>query len=258
MRRDPALRSAVLLAVVCGLVTVLVPWEPLRILAALPLVFFLPGFALTAAVFGRRRLDRGREWLLSLTLSLVLLALGSLVLSAVGIYTGTWALLLVLITAGGCAVEARRHGAAPVPAGGRRRQRRRRRLRRRDGALVVGAVLLATAAVVLSQVPFKAGNADGYTALWMLPGRGGRSVEVGVSSAQQTPWSYVLDVRPAGGRPIARSFRLDPGEEQTFRLRLPAARGGEPLQVTASLYRRGDRGRPYRQVVSWVSRGGAA
>lgn len=258
MRRDQGPLIAALLSLVCGVVAVLVPWEPLRIVAALPLALFLPGYGLAAATFGPSRLDRGREILLGFTLSLVLLALGGLALSAVGIYTGTWALLLVLLTVGGSTVGAVRRGAVKDPSVNEAQSHPPRRPRRRDGAMVLGAVGLATAAVILSQVSFGAGGAEGYTALWMLPGRDGKSVEVGVSSAQQTPWSYVLEVRPAGGGPIVRSFRLDPGSEQVFRLRLPIGSGDEPVKVTASLYREGDRDRAYRQVVNWVSRGDRA
>ncbi len=255
MTRDRGLFYAVLLAMVCGVVAVLAPWVPLRVIAALPLAFFLPGYGLTAATFGPARLDRGRELLLAFALSLVLLALGGLVLSAFGIYAGTWALLLVLLTAAGCTVGTVRLATSAAPLTRKPPPRPRWRLRRRDGAMALAAIAIAAVAVILSQVSFKAGDAEGYTALWMLPGRGGTSVEVGVSSAQQTPWSYVLDVRPAGGGPIVRSFHLDPGDEQVFRLRLPAGSGDEPLRVTASLYREGERGRPYRQVVDWVSPG---
>jgi len=250
VRRHRGLLAAALLAIVCGLVAVLVPWQPVRIVAALPLTLFLPGYALTAAIFGTRQLDRAREIVLGLAVSLALLALGSILLSAVGIYPGTWALLLAVFTVAGCAVGMARRGPE------RRREPRdgpRRRLRRRDGAILLAATALGAVAIVLTQVSFDAGDADGYTALWMLPGHGGKSVEVGVASAQHTPWSYVLDVHPHGSRPIVESFQLRPGDEKILRLRLPVRADGRPLKVTASLYREGAHGEPYRRVVNWVS-----
>jgi hypothetical protein len=237
-------------AILCALVAVLVPIEPLRVLAALPLTLFLPGYAITAAAFAPRRIARARFLLLSVAMSLSVLVIGSLLLSAVGIYPGTWALLLVLVVAGACAGAALRRGRAARHA---RRPGPRRRLARRDLGLLAGATALAVIAIVLAQIPFAAKDAVGYTALWMLPGNNGTSVEVGVANARHVPGPYLLRVQVGkGGGGTTRRFRLDPGEEETFRVAVDVPAGA---RVTASLYKAGEPEHAYRQVTSWLVAG---
>jgi uncharacterized membrane protein len=244
------LRRVSLGAVICALVAVLVPLDPVRIVATLPLTLLLPGYAITAAAFGGRKIAGARMLLLSVAMSLAILAVGSVPLSAVGIYPGTWALLLGLVVLAGCEVAAIRRGKAPR----RQRPRELSRLRRRDLGLLTGALVLGALAIALSQVPFAAKDAAGYTALWMLPGTGERSVEIGVQSGRQAAGRFRLEVESGSRGPmVSRSFRLEPGGETVLRVPVAAAANGRPVRVTATLYRAGSTDRPYRRVVSWVT-----
>ena len=239
-------------ALLCALIALLAPVEAIQIVAGLPLTLFLPGYAIVAATFARRPLDPARSLLLSFAMSLAVLAIGALVLSLIGIYPGTWALLLALLVAGCCWWAALRRGR---PAGEPRHGGEGLRLTRRDLALLAAAAVLGVAAIVLAQAPFAADRAVGYTSLWMLPGRGARSVEIGAASAEQAPAAYVLKVEAGGGQLLATErFRLEPGGEEVFRVPVRLSAGSRPLPVVATLYQAKRPGRVYRRVISWLSR----
>lgn len=244
MRGNRDLRLAALAAIACALVAALVPLEPLRIAAGLPLALFLPGYALTALAFATARISAVKTLLLSTAMSLATLIVGSLLLSLVGIYTGTWALLLALVTVACCRGAAMRRRDRP------RKAAKRLRLSGPALALLVGGLALFAAAIVLAQKPFPAEQAGGYTALWMLPGDSGRSVEVGVVSARHVPGPYILEVEAGDEPTISKTFRLDPGEEQIYRLPVPADPGEK---VVASLYKEGKPADLYRRVLTFMN-----
>jgi hypothetical protein len=233
-------------AMVCALVAALVPFEPLRIAAGLPLALFLPGYALSALAFARSPIEPAKTLLLSAAMSLATLAVGGLVLSLVGIYTGTWALLLALLTVACCRGAAVRRGDRPPQTAGRLR------LSGPALALLAGALALFAGAIVLAQMPFSAEKAGGYTALWMLPGDNGRSVEVGTVSARHSSGPYILEVEAGDEPAISKTFRLEPGEEQIYRLPVPAAPGEK---IVASLYKEGKPTELYRRVLTFMNPG---
>src|SRR5258708_6038085 len=70
------------------------------IILALPLVFVLPGYALTEALFHKRSLDASRRLLFSLGLSLEIAVVSGLILNLlpVGLQAVSWAALLGLLT----------------------------------------------------------------------------------------------------------------------------------------------------------------
>lgn len=239
-------------AALCALVTGLVPWEVVRLLAALPLAIFLPGYAIAAAVSGPRRADLSQLVLLIILCGLSVICLGGLVLNFMpgGIRTLTWVLLLVLVVLIAARVAALRR-AEP---GGERTAWRRPRPRLVD--LVVGALAIAIAAgaLVLAYTPLPAPRAAGFTALWMLPARPavGPAVKVGVISSEQQAERYLLVVRPgAQARPENFSLTLAPGERRALRVPVTLEPGG-PTRVAAVLYREADPGVPYRHVVTWL------
>ena len=57
------------------------PLEIVRLVAALPLTLFLPGYAIIAAAFGSRELAPPKRLMLSVAISLMVLALGAFVLN---------------------------------------------------------------------------------------------------------------------------------------------------------------------------------
>jgi uncharacterized membrane protein len=253
------LRAAVGLTLVCALLAPLLPVEWLSLLFALPLAFFLPGYALVAATFARRPIERPQLLLLSLGLSLCVLALGALLLNYVpgGIGPVSWAVLLALVVLNGCRVAALRR---PAPRAGAKAAAMPN-LRPTKGAagLLIGALLCTAAALALTFTTTSAKHADGFTALWLLPPtprdapQGG--ARVGVSSEQQRPSSYRLQVR-VGDRPgeIIRRFSLDPGETRVLKLDPPASTAGKAVAVRALLFRDGSPNSIYRRVRGWLAK----
>lgn len=256
MRGHRDLRITAALGLVCALLAPLLPVEALSLLFALPLAFFLPGYALAAATFARRPIERPQLLLLSLGLSLCVLALGALLLNYVpgGIGPVSWAVLLVLVVLNGCRVAALRR----PNAGARAAIKPSLRLTASAAGLLIGALLCTTAALALTFTTTSAKHADGFTALWLLPPtprdapQGG--ARIGVSSEQQKPTSYRLQVR-VGDRPgeIVRRFSLDPGETRVLKLGPPASASGAAVAVRALLFRGEKPANAYRRVNGWLA-----
>jgi uncharacterized membrane protein len=241
-------------AVACALVAGLVPWEVVRLLAALPLVFLLPGYAFAAATSGPLRGDLAQRVLLILLCGLAILCLGGLVLNFMpgGIRTFSWALLLVLVVLVAARVAAVRRPAAEP-------ERPAWRLPRpRAVDLVVGGLALAivAGALVLAYTPLPAPRAAGFTSLWMLPSRPatGSGVKVGVVNSEQQAELYRLVVRPETAAPVAFALALAPGERRTFHVPV-AVKSREPTRVGAVLSRKSHPGVAYRHVVVWLQPG---
>jgi uncharacterized membrane protein len=257
MRGHRDLTAVSAASVVLAAAALLLPWEALRAVAAVPLALLLPGYAVTAAAFGPRPLDRARLALLTVAMSMAVLVLSTLVLNYVpgGIRDVSWALILVVVTVACCRGAAiRRHGAEWTPP-----ERARLALPRPlEAVLVAGGLLAAVAALVVAATVFPAGDAVGYTRLWMLSSPGGSSVRVGVGNEQQGRATYRLLVRREGRTVLARSLTLEPGEERALRVALPpSAAGGSSSRIAASLYRAAAPGQLYRRVTSWLQGGGA-
>lgn len=249
------LERVVLAAAVGAAIAIAVPWEVVRLVAALPLAVFLPGYAIVAAAFAGHDLHRPQELMLRLACSLTILALGGLLLTYLpgGIRTASWALFLFLLVAAASGVAALRRPTTTSTTG---RARLRLGIGRWDLALVVAAGVAAVAALVLAYAPLSAGSAAGYTSLWMLPAGGHHQgpLRVGVESAEHGSLEYLLEVHSGKARPEDFRFALDPGGERTFTLplRIP---GGARERIEASLFRQDQPGRPYRRVVLWLPKG---
>jgi uncharacterized membrane protein len=255
MRGHRDLQRASVAAVVCAVVAVFVPFEIVRVIAAVPLTLFLPGYAITAVCFRPQELAPPKLWTLSTGISLMILALGALLLNVFpfGLTTLSWAVLLVLVIVACCRAAALRWG--------RPQQRQRRqalpawRPSPVSASLVALAVVISIGALVLAQRPLPAGNAVGFTALWMLPANSQETgVVVGVLSSEQDPTDYILEVAQARkAKPKAYRVSLDPGEEKTFEI--PALRRpGGRAHVVASLYLVGRSRHLYRRVTTWLPR----
>jgi uncharacterized membrane protein len=235
------------------------PVEAISLPFAAPLALFLPGCALTAAIFARRRLDGFQFLILSFGLSLATLALGALLLNYApgGIRPLSWALLLWLITAGACRAAALRRtaqmtGVIAWP---------RLWPGRAAASLLGGALLAAGAALALAFVTTSAKNADGYTALWLLPpgshGTKAGGARIGISSQEQKRTAYRLRVRVGDGRSkIVHDFSLDPGQTRIVGLRPRPGFAGSRTPVKAVLSLRKDPGAPYRRVSGWLAKPG--
>jgi uncharacterized membrane protein len=246
------LRRACAGAVLCALVAALVPFDPIRLLAALPLTLFLPGYAVIACAFGAQELEPPKRLALSVATSLMVLVLAAFVLNIFpfGLTTASWAVLLPLVVIAACWGAALRRGrpqedvagfVLPRPAA---------------GAVVVGVVALAiaVAAVALAQKPLPADDAVGFTALWMLPTDSREdAVAVGVVSNQHHRTSYRLTVSLGNNQSKSYRVKIDPGEERVYEVDVPPKPDGR-THVVASLYRKQRPADPYRRVTSWLPR----
>lgn len=237
------------LAVLCAIGALLPLPDPLRLLFAAPLTLFLPGYAVLAAARLDARMGRAQAGFLGVGLSLAVLAVGSLPLNYLGgLHAGTWAALLTAVTIVAALVAARRR---PAP-----RHRRRRRAVGRPAALALAATVAGaiafTGAVALAFVPVAADDVVGYSELWMRPLADG-TVRVGVGNQEHEASAYGLIARFGGGADDldVRRFRLDPGEQITFRM-APARSPARPKRVVVTLYRAEEPNVPYRRVFGWV------
>lgn len=257
MRGFRDLRRATALAAASAVLALLLPTDVLSLLAALPLIFFLPGYAIAAAAFARGRISFQHTLVLSIGLSLATLALGGLVLNYLpgGIRAGWWALLLFAVVLGACRAAALRRPQRWRPS-------QRPPLPRPSplqAGMAAGGGLAILAAVVLAFVPLGAANAVGYTEMWIKPLDGGNAgVEIGVGNAEQEYVPYRLFVKFGDGEPPqGRQFYLAPGETRTVRL----VTEGEPQAaklIEAALFRRDRVGSgAYRRVSTWIGPGTA-
>ena len=238
-------------AVVCAVLTQVAPALPaLRLLGALPLVLFLPGYALCAAIFPRRVFGLPERMLLNLGLSLIIVALGGLVLYWLGwsLQAGTWAIALSGFTVCASAIawwRRRRSHLADDPL-----LKPHLNLSLRDGLLFGLALLVAAAAIGLARLPMPPKGVSGYTLLWMLPAGDGNTDDyrLGVNSMEFSPASYRLQVVQDGQ--VVRNWpeiQLAPGDSWEIQMVLPSDRAGAG-SVEAMLYRLDNPDVVYRQV----------
>jgi hypothetical protein len=252
MKGHKDLRLACLLALASAALTLLLPWGPLCLVVALPLVLFLPGYALVAAIFARGRIPLRHLLVLSIGLSLAVLALGALLLNYLpgGIRAGWWALLLVIVVfAAARAAAIRRPSRRAAPS-----TPWRPRLNAPQAAIFAAGGLAIVAAIVLAFTPVGAKDALGYTQMWIQPLKGARTgVEIGVGSGEQKEASYRLWVK-FGDReaPQGRYFKLVPGETRTVRL-LTEKQLAASEQIRAAHFKQGGPGRAYRRVSTWIT-----
>jgi uncharacterized membrane protein len=218
---------------------------PVKIGLAALLVLCLPGYALTAVLFPGRAFGWEYRLLLAVALSVAVSVVVGLLLNLtpLGLRGESWAVSLAAFTCASCFAAGRLwpDGGFAFPRLGR--------VRRLEIALLAAAALVLTGAVALARTPLSAPNAQGYTALWLLPGTAGSTtgVRVGVASGELRPTSYRLVVRSGGTTLYSQRLRrLRPGGR--FRVTLALPRASARKSVTALLYLDGRPKAPYRVV----------
>lgn len=239
MRGHRDLRAALAASLLCAAAALLLPWAPLRLLFAAPLLLFLPGYALSAACFAGRRLDPAQFALLAVGLSLSVLALGAVPLDFLpgGVRAGWWALYLVaIVAAAGQAAALRRPSDAQPPLAGSGASWDR------ATALPLGiAAVVAIGALVLVFTPLTARHAEGFTELWMLPAKRADVAVVGIASREKQTAEYMVELRVgARHRPFAvHRVRLRPGQEWQRAIAAPAPFEARRARVSATLFKSG-------------------
>ena len=223
----------------------------LRLLIALPLVLVLPGYAVTAAVFPRRRLGAPETIAFSLGLSLAVLVLAGLALSLTpwGMGTVPWGIFLGVMALAAAGGWRRQHGMSgvggtiPLPAA-------------RTALPFAAAALIVLAALRLAIVGQAQQPQAGFTQLWILPapasaGNAG-AIRVGIATKEPAPTRYIVRLS-AGGRTLRvwPDVAIAPGRgwQATFPLPAGLPAGG---RVEATLSRATTPLTIYRRV--WIER----
>ncbi len=223
----------------------------LRLPFALLLVFVLPGYAVTAAVLGRARMDLER-WLLTLGLSLVTAALSGFVLNWLpwGLRAETWVSLLAIITIGASFAAFVRWpvaSATPVLV--------LPRLGIVNGLLLGLAAIVMVGAIVMTSTVATQNPATDVVQLWMLPGDelDPGTIQVGVTNNTPAPATFriqiqqgnsILDELPAIAVPAGGTW------ETAVAVRTVQPAAGP---VEAFLYRADAPDAPYRHVLLWLN-----
>ena len=240
-------------------ITVPANWLPLRILT-LPLVFILPGYALTSALLPTQKFGIER-FVLSLGLSLAAVIVGGLLLNLTpfGLQTDSWALLLGGITLAACAVTiARRRRQGVSNSAFEWHSLREWRPDLRHGLFIGLALLLVGGAVAFSIIGAQQQPRKGFTQLWLLPAGGGSQaknvVSLGISNMETQDMSYRLTVN-MDGKLIKEwpSITLNTGQQWKATLTLPQPGHVGAARVEAILYRSDSPRTAYRDVVFWLN-----
>jgi hypothetical protein len=207
---------------------------------SLSLVFVLPGYAASAALFPPRAIGRDLRLVLTVVLSLAALALGGLVLHLVtALGRGTFVGLLAVVTILAAAVALK--GRQGMRAGRSRRRSQPRPLIGVAVALAATIGLTGVAIAIASAGAHRQIDKSHFSALWMVPQGGGRvppsepPVVVGIGNQEGKTVDYRLAVRQ-GGREIGTwKMALDDGEE--WEITLPAEALSDTGTLVASLHR---------------------
>jgi Protein of unknown function (DUF1616) len=244
---------------------------------ALPLIFFLPGYTLTEALFHKRSLDIVHRMLLSLGLSLAIDIPGGLLLNVFpfGLRSTSWSGLLAALTIvfAGLAVylrrgtvlhekrpRATRAGVSPAPT----LYGRGRPLRSRVGAGLAPALVnwhnyllfgLAAAVVMLS-VAFSAVSVAqqphaGFTQLWLLPPDAGNkscAIHVGVQSYELHLETYRIDMTANGAQVNMWPLVVLAPRQKWEQLASIGSNGRGSVYIEVRLYRASNLQVVYREV----------
>jgi uncharacterized membrane protein len=208
------------------------------IILALPLVFILPGYTLTEALFGRRALHASHRLLLSLGLSLAIVILSGFILNffPVGLQAISWAIFLGILTTTFSLLVAylRRRN----PANGIQLPELRFRLHEYilfGLAITVMVLTIQYSAISLAQQPH-----SGFTELWLLPSAhidNRCTVRLGVHSFESTQVTYSIAMTVNGTQVHNwSSIALAPQKEWTQVVTL-APESIDNLHVAVLLYR---------------------
>jgi uncharacterized membrane protein len=235
MRRDLALVSALAIA---ALVVALLPvatW--LSAVLLLPLVLFLPGYALAASFFAPRTVGRIERAIYAVALSIAVVAVGGLLIQLVlGLSRDPWVVFLVAVTLGSALWAHRKHSVEPLvlPAG-------------ISPALPVAILAFALAGVIAGLAIASAGSGlreaqakIRFTDFWLVPAGGGslasgeETLEVGLRSHEGRPVRFRLQISRAGQVLLGRSLSLRAGETWEHTFAVAEASPGVPVIATLS------------------------
>ncbi len=233
--------------------------SPVRILTGVALALFLPGYALTQALFPTRRLALSEYLLLSIGLSFGASVLGGLILNLtpLGMTTNTWAILLGGTTLLACLVASYARGQLSAewavyenmgePASALR-------LLLRQWPVLLSALALTAAAVVFARSE-ASNDPVPIVQLWMLRDNTATvpTIRIGINNNNSQTTGYKLRLRLRSGKVLQDwpTINVPPATGWETRLELGAqAPKDEPLE--ALLYRSDIPDDELRRVTIWV------
>ncbi|MGZ6299319.1 MAG: DUF1616 domain-containing protein [Candidatus Limnocylindria bacterium] len=210
-----------------------------KAIALVPMVLFLPGYALAAAMFPPGSIPRSERCVYIVGLSVGAATLGGLLWQLVlNLDRNTWAVLLTLVTLVGCAVAWRGRAASTSP----KREIAMPSLPRvgpLTALAVLAALALAIAAVniAIDGIERQRGMSH-FSSLWMVPrSEEAGSIEVGVWNHMGNPHQFRLSVERKGA-PL-RTWNLRLGPDQRLQRVLSAAELPGRGMLVVTLYRDG-------------------
>ncbi len=190
-----------LIIVVLNVIWVLLPSHlpVIGIILSLPLVFVLPGYTLTEALFRKRLLETSHHLVLSIGLSLAIDILGGLILNLlpIGLKGISWAVLLGLLTTIFSLLVG--YLRRRTPMNGVRLPRLRLTLY--EGVLFGLAAIVIALSILYDATGLAQEPHPGFTQLWMLPAaQSGKScaVQLGVRSFESTSVTYRITMTMNG------------------------------------------------------------
>lgn len=201
-----------------------------------PLVLFLPGYAIAALAFPPGTVSAAERGVYAVALSVAVAAVGGLVLQlAVGLDRAIWAALLIVVTAV-CAAQGVRLGRYPRP----RPPRLPWALPFVVAAFTVAALVAVLAIVSAGDGVREARAASRFTDFWMAPARPvgaepAKAFAVGLRSHEGGTSRYVVRVSRDGRLLARREVVLVPGAQRVWGFTAPTG----PGRVVASLRRDG-------------------
>lgn len=205
----------------------------------LPLVFVLPGYALSAALFPPRTIGRDLRLVLVVVLSLAATALGGLILSLVTVLErGTFVGLLAVVTL----------TAAGIALNGRQGSRSHRAPHGHRSRPPIGVALALAAAIGLAGAAIAIASAGAhrqrdeahFSGLWLVPQGGTRlppdepPVLVGIANDEGKAVDYRLTVRQGDTEIDTWKVSLDDGQE--WETTIPADQLSDTGTLVASLH----------------------
>jgi|GEM_PF-535849 len=219
------------------------------IILALPLVFVLPGYTLTEALFRKRSLGGAERLLLSLGLSLSIDVLGGLILNffPMGLQGRSWAAFLGLLTVVFALLVAFLRRGVPL----NNARPLRARFRAYQAILFGLAAIVGVLSVLYAALGVKQQQYPGFTQLWMLPaGQTGKScaVHLGVRSFESTSVTYRITMT-INGAPVIPWPSITLDTQQEWERLVPISPGAtDNVYVEAQLYRLDKPEAAYREV----------
>jgi uncharacterized membrane protein len=244
--------SVAFIAVICFAIGYFVfEFEPLWVIGGLLLVLFIPGYSLSLAIFPGDSLGDLERLAYTLGLSLIIVALGGLILhwTLLGLNPITWLGFLGIITLVAIIVAVMRSiSNTLIPSW--------------KGKMTIGirqiiflsfAILITVIACGVARSSASQQQSQGFTQLWLLPEENGdpNVIRIGITNMESSSVEYHLQVMVQDNL-IAEwpSIILEPGKKWDTSVLLPPQHSKEEM-IKALLFRSNSPGEIYRQVYIW-------